>query len=90
MSAILSSRIVYAESALGIWTDKEGKHTYGFQKNNEFMFLTEKPTFKKKDKDIIADAPDGIVDDRLKVEGVWQSSPGMCWLGDKKQQTGNV
>jgi hypothetical protein len=28
--------------------------------------------------------------DKSSAEGVWQSSPGLCWRGDKKQQTGNV
>lgn len=28
--------------------------------------------------------------ERLSRDGVWQSSAGICWLGDKKRQTGNL
>jgi len=28
--------------------------------------------------------------ERVSTNGVWQSTPGICWLGDNKRQTGNL
>ena len=28
--------------------------------------------------------------ERLSTDGVWQSTPGICWLGDNKRQIGNL
>jgi len=47
----------------------DGTHTYVFLKNNVFKFTGRAAT------------KDGGVGT---AEGVWQSSPGLCWRGDNK------
>lgn len=66
----------------GVWTNNEKTHVYAFLRNNELKFWGQRTTW-------LADIQrNTYVQD--KTDGVWQFQAGMCWLGDKKQQQGNV
>jgi hypothetical protein len=71
-----------AGNGWGVWTNSERTHIYAFLKNNELKFWGQKSTWR-------ADTQRNTYT-QAKTDGVWQYQEGMCWLGDKKQQQGNV
>ena len=66
----------------GVWTNSERTHVYAFLKNNELKFWGQRTTW---DADLKRHTHT-----QAKTDGVWHSQAGMCWLGDQKQQQGNV
>ena len=73
---------VAADNAWGIWTDKEQTYVYAFLKNNELKVWGQKSTWRT---DTLK-----YTYTKGKADGVWQYQEGMCWIGDTKQQQGNV
>lgn len=67
-----------ADGVWGVWTDRDESHYYAFLKNSEFKFRGLKFN------------PKLMESERKETDGVWRSGDGICWIGDKKQQTGNV
>ena len=70
------------DNGWGVWANNERTHVYALLKNNELKFWGQKGTYR-------ADLQRYIYS-QAKTDGVWQHQEGMCWLGDKKQQQGNV
>ena len=71
-----------ADSGLGVWTDNDEKHTYAFLKNNELKLWGQLSKWDQHTKQTNY-APG-------KVDGVWKSGDNICWLGEKRQQVGNL
>ena len=70
------------DNAWGVWTNKKQTHVYAFLKNNELKFWGQKGSWRS---DIQQYAYT-----QGKTDGVWRYKEGVCWIGDKKQQQGNV
>lgn len=77
-----TERAEAAGNGSGAWTNNERTHVYAFLKNNELKFWGQKGAWR-------ADLQQYTYT-QAKTDGVWQYQEGMCWLGDKKQQQGNV
>ncbi len=73
---------VAADKAWGVWSDKEQPYVFAFLKNSELKFWGQKSSWQ-------ADIQRNTYT-KGKTDGVWQHQEGMCWIGDKKQQQGNV
>jgi hypothetical protein len=80
--AALSLSAIAAVVSWGNWTDKEQTHIYSFAGNNELKFWGQKCKWQQN--------LQRCEYSQGKTDGVWQYQEGMCWLGDKKQQLGNV
>lgn len=71
-----------ADNTWGVWTDKEQSYVYAFLENSEFEFWGQKSTWR-------ADIQ-RYTYTKGKTDGVWQYEEGICWIGDKKPQYGNL
>lgn len=78
----LSLSAIAAAVSWGNWADKELTHVYSFSGNNELQFWGQKCNWQKE--------LQRCEYTKAKTDGVWQTQEGMCWLGDKKKQLGNV
>ena len=82
LSGAISLSAIAAGISWGNWTNNEQTHVSSFSANNELKFWGQKckwqPNLQK------CEYTQGMTD------GVWKYQEGMCWLGDKKQQLGNV
>lgn len=78
----ISLSAIAAAVSWGIWTNKEQTHVYAFLAKDELKFWGQKGTWR-------ADLQ-RFEYSQGKTDGVWQYQEGICWLGDKKQQLGNV
>jgi hypothetical protein len=81
-ACLVDNLAIAADAGWGIWTDKEAMHTYAFLRNNELKFRGVKSNWRKEIQQY--ETTPGETD------GVWQSGDDICWMGDKKQQKGNM
>lgn len=72
--------LALTENTLGTWRDNSETYVYTFQKDNDFLFRGQKWLPK----------PNGGAYEPRETKGAWQYSRGMCWLGENKEQPGNV
>lgn len=83
INAVLETPIAEAaDSGWGIWEDSAQDRTYAILRNNELKLWGKTGTWNQNTKQTTYSP--------RKTEGVWTSGEAICWLGDKKQQVGNL
>ncbi len=76
----MSTSVLNADPVSGVWGDKDQSNTYAFLQTKEFRFWGRKSIFAEGK---LTYAP-------VKADGVWTEGDGICWIGEQKQQTGNL
>lgn len=78
------------QDSWGVWTDNKEVHTYAFLNSNDFKFWGQKAIWVPPRINVFPRESGRYEYAPAKTDGAWQQGTEVCWLGEKKQQSGNM